>query len=146
MVGMVLPELSVQLDTVHLFMFSAVTWNRHLIHFDGDQARREGHQAVVAQRGLLGNYFARQVTSWLDGGARLSGLTWKVIRGSVPGDVLTCRAAVTGVADGETIIDQELVNQHGDTVATATATVLVNAPVPGAEPEHDRAAGAETSR
>jgi acyl dehydratase len=116
-----LPELSVAVDAVHIFMFSAVTWNRHLIHYDKDQAGREGHSSVVAQRGLLGNYFARQVTAWLGDGGRMTSLSWTVKRSVVPGDVITCRGNVVA-ADGPAIsVALEMSNQDGTVVATGAA-------------------------
>lgn len=121
-VGRDLPELSVGIDTVHVFMFSAVTWNRHLIHFDADQAGREGHSSVLAQRALLGNYFARQVTTWLGDRGDLATLSWKVVASSVPGDTLTCRAVITDRTEGTVALDLTMTNQDGTTVATGGAT------------------------
>src|SRR5690606_40179158 len=59
-----LPELAVVPDHMHIFMFSAITWNRHHVHYNKDAAIREGLPDVVVQRALLGNYIARTVTDW----------------------------------------------------------------------------------
>lgn len=76
-----------------LFMFSAITWNRHQIHFDKDQAQAEGFPDVAVQRGLIGNFFARALWSWKLG--RISRLQWKVTQSAFPGRELRCEGRVT---------------------------------------------------
>ncbi|MEZ5409743.1 MAG: hypothetical protein R2761_17070 [Acidimicrobiales bacterium] len=124
-VGASIGELQVPVDTVHIFMFSAITWNRHLIHYDLNQANAEGHQSVVAQRGLLGNYFARLVIGWLAGRGEMTRLGWKVVRSAVPGDTLVCRGSVVAVDGGQVDVALEMVNDAG-VVATGTASVRID--------------------
>jgi hydroxyacyl-ACP dehydratase HTD2-like protein with hotdog domain len=123
-VGSTIPELTILVDTVHIFMFSAITWNRHLIHYDLGQAQHEGHQSIVAQRGLLGNYFARQLAGWLgDDGGEIAALSWKVVRSAIPGDSLTCRGEIVSVDGAQAAVTLEMNNQDGVLVASGSATV-----------------------
>ena len=93
---LVLPDLPWQPSAMQVFMFSAATWNRHRIHYERDAARAEGHADVVVQRALIGNVFARHALGWLDGGARLQRLGWRVLASALPGQLLRCQGAVTG--------------------------------------------------
>lgn len=89
-----IPELQVIPTTGQLFMFSAVTWNRHHIHFSKDAALAEGHADIVVQRALLGNFMARQLGNWLGDRGRILRLSWKVQKSATPGNVLRCQGAV----------------------------------------------------
>lgn len=101
MASKTLPELSLKPTAAQVFMFSAVTWNRHHIHFCADAARAEGHSGVVVQRGLIGNFLARMLTQWLGGKGEIRALSWKVIKSAMPGQELRCRGEVTGSEERE---------------------------------------------
>ena len=58
-----IPELIVYPDRTQIFMFSAVTWNRHHIHYSKDAAVSEGLPDIVVQRALIGNFLARLITA-----------------------------------------------------------------------------------
>lgn len=107
---MALPELEVVPDHMHIFMFSAITWNRHHVHYSKDAAVAEGLPDVVVQRALLGNYFARAVGDWAGDEADVRELSWKVLSSATPNARLRCQGAVTDVqvADGATFADCEL--------------------------------------
>ncbi len=90
-----IPELVVCPDPMQLFMFSAVTWNRHHIHYSKDAAVREGWPDVVVQRGLLGNFLSRLITNWVADAAQLRRLSWRVTRPVVPGEKIICRGRIT---------------------------------------------------
>ena len=52
-VGDEIPPLEKRPTTVTLFRYSAVTWNAHRIHYDGDYTRgEEGYPAIVSNGGL----------------------------------------------------------------------------------------------
>ena len=80
-----IPELIVRPDRTQIFMFSAITWNRHLIHYSKDAAISEGLPDIVVQRALIGNFLARLITDWVGDSAELRRLTWKVTRSALPG-------------------------------------------------------------
>jgi hydroxyacyl-ACP dehydratase HTD2-like protein with hotdog domain len=90
----VLPELRFRPTAMQVFMFSAVTWNRHLIHYNADAARSEGHRDVVLQRSLIGNGFARHAGAWLGPAGHLARLSWRVTSSAVPNEALCCHGVV----------------------------------------------------
>ena len=94
-VGDPMPELSVEPDHTQIFMFSAVTWNRHHIHFSKDAALSEGLPDVVVQRGLIGNFMVRQVYQWIEHSGQLVSLNWRMVASALPGDTLKCSGIVS---------------------------------------------------
>lgn len=96
--GVSLGELRLTPTRSQVFMFSAVTWNRHRIHFDKEQAAAEGFPDVAVQRGLLGNYLVQLVGAWAGKPARIQRLHWRVIRSAFPEQELRCQGIVTDVA------------------------------------------------
>jgi acyl dehydratase len=120
-----LPELVVTPDAMQLFMFSAVTWNRHHIHYSRDAAVREGLPDTPVHRALLGNYFARMLGRWAGHDAALCELSWKVHRSAFPGRPLR----VLGQAEAREMrgngshvrISLTMLDDRGETVASGTA-------------------------
>jgi hydroxyacyl-ACP dehydratase HTD2-like protein with hotdog domain len=92
--GTQIPEIVKHPDYKQVFMYSAITWNRHLIHYNSNQAIEEGHEDVVVQRALLGSYLAQMISDWIKENGMLRRLEWKVIQSAFPGDVLTCKGEV----------------------------------------------------
>lgn len=135
---LVLPELRIWPTPVHLFMFSAVTWNRHHIHYSAEAARAEGHPDVVVHRALIGNYFARHAGGWLGPEGRISRLSWRVTGSAVPLQWLRCNGVVQGVVgDGPPAADeapvtlryQAWITSEGEReVATAEGQLCIPAP------------------
>ena len=89
-----IPELLVTPSAGQIFMFSAITWNRHHIHFSKDAALAEGHADIVVQRALLGNFMARQLGNWLGNRGKITSLSWKVQKSALPGKRLRCQGRV----------------------------------------------------
>jgi hydroxyacyl-ACP dehydratase HTD2-like protein with hotdog domain len=98
---MPLPELQVVPDHMQIFMFSAITWNRHHVHYSKDAAISEGLPDVVVQRALLGDFLARAVGEWAGDEADLRELSWKVRSSATPGARLRCQGSVTAVHAGD---------------------------------------------
>lgn len=96
-----IPAITKTPSYMQLFMFSAITWNRHLIHYNADYARHDGLQNVAVHRALLGNYLAQLLTDWVGEAGRLNKLEWNVRASAQPGDTLTCRGKVLNTATGE---------------------------------------------
>lgn len=123
-----IPELVVCPDHKQIFMFSAVTWNRHLIHYHKDTAISEGLLDIVVQRGLIGNFFARLMTNWIGDYAELSKLTWKVARSALPGKDIVCRGEIKQKVDSERekylICEVTASNENDELIASGEATVV----------------------
>lgn len=126
-----IPELVKYPDQKQIFMYSAITWNRHMIHYNRDWARQEGHRDVVVQRALLGNYLAQCVLSWLGENGGLRRLKWKVLKSAFAGDELTCTGTIAGkavIGDKRMVTcNVQILNQHGEIVASGTAELILYA-------------------
>jgi len=122
-----IPELEITPDAMQIFMFSAVTWNRHHIHYSKDAALAEGHQDIVVQRALIGNFLARLLTDWLGDSGEIRELSWKVVHSALPGKKLRCQGVVTGESrlGSRRILscDLKIVGAEQQTIATGAARV-----------------------
>lgn len=96
-----IPGLVVKPDRMQIFMFSAVTWNRHRIHYDKDAALADGLADVVVQRGLIGNFFARLLTDWVGDSGEISELSWRVTQSALPDRELRCEGDVLAIETTE---------------------------------------------
>lgn len=128
-----IPTLDVVPDRQQIFMFSAVTWNRHHVHYSKDAAVREGLPDVVVQRALLGNFLARMLTEWLGEHGDIRVLDWRVHRSALPGRRLRCRGRIVEETEEEGDLrlecELEIRNDDGESVTSGTATVELPAAV-----------------
>lgn len=126
-----IPELTVCPDHTQVFMFSAITWNRHHIHYSKDAAIAEGLPDVVVQRALIGNFFARLITNWVNDRAELRALAWKVTRSALPGRDIICRGKIREKIDSETrkclVCEVTASNDSDELIASGEATVVFGA-------------------
>jgi hydroxyacyl-ACP dehydratase HTD2-like protein with hotdog domain len=123
-----IPELIVRPDRTQIFMFSAITWNRHLIHYSKDAAISEGLPDIVVQRALIGNFLARLITDWVGDSAELRRLTWKVTRSALPGRDIVCRGKIKEKIDSDgdkcLICEVTAYNENDELIASGDATVV----------------------
>jgi hydroxyacyl-ACP dehydratase HTD2-like protein with hotdog domain len=123
-----IPELVVCPDHKQVFMFSAVTWNRHHIHYSKDAAVKEGLPDIVVQRALIGNFLARLITDWVGDSAEIRKLAWKVVRSALPGERIFCRGKIKEKIDSEEemyiICKLTVSDQNDELIATGEATVV----------------------
>ena len=123
-----IPELIVCPDHTQVFMFSAVTWNRHHIHYSKDAAISEGLPDIVVQRSLIGNFFARLMTDWIGDGTELRKLEWKVTRSALPGKDIVCRGKIKERIDSEgekyVVCEVTASNENDELIASGDATVV----------------------
>jgi len=123
-----IPELTVCPDHTQIFMFSAVTWNRHHIHYSKDAAVTEGLPDIVVQRALIGDFLTRLITDWIGDDAELRRLAWKVIRSALPGKDIVCRGKIrekTNLEDQKCLICEVTASgRNGEIIASGEATVV----------------------
>jgi len=123
-----IPELTVCPDHTQIFMFSAVTWNRHHIHYSKDAAVTEGLPDIVVQRALIGDFLTRLITDWIGDNAELRRLAWKVIRSALPGKDIVCRGKIrekTNLEDQKCLICEVTASgRNGEIIASGEATVV----------------------
>ncbi len=124
-----IPSLRIVPTHQQIFMFSAVTWNRHHVHYSKEAAQREGLPDVVAQRALLGNFFVRLLTEWLGGAGEVRRLSWRVVSSAVPGQAIECSGTVVdrSATDEGNFLECEMSIQDeaGRVVAVGRATVVM---------------------
>lgn len=122
-----LPELVVTPTPMQVFMFSAVTWNRHHIHYSRDAAVREGLPDIVVQRALIGNYLSRLLANWMGQTSELVELSWKMLSSAVPDHLLRCNGAIVDSepAGPARLLRCELriADETGKTIAEGNATI-----------------------
>jgi len=92
--GYEIPPLIKKPTYTQLFMFSAITWNRHLIHYNVEYARRDGLPDVAIHRALIGNYLAQLLSDWVGADGKVAKIQWNVRAVAVPGDILVSRGRV----------------------------------------------------
>ena len=123
-----IPELIVCPNHTQIFMFSAVTWNRHHIHYSKDAAISEGLPDIVVQRALIGNFLARLITRWIGDNAELRKLIWKVTRSALPGKDIICRGKIKEKIDSEEekylICEVTASDENDELIASGDATVV----------------------
>lgn len=112
---------------MQLFMFSAITWNRHLIHYNTEYARHDGLEDVAVHRALLGNFLAQMITDWLGEHGKLCKIEWNVRASAKPGDTLLTFGTVTDkrTENKNQFLECELriENSAGSLIAPGKATV-----------------------
>ena len=99
--GLSLGDYKVIPTKSQLFMFSALTWNRHQIHFNRDFAKEEGLPDVAVQRGLIGNFLAEYLSRWILDNGYLRKLKWKVLLSAFPGEELRCLGEIVSLNDDQ---------------------------------------------
>lgn len=105
-------------DIVSLFMFDAVIWATHRLHWDAGQARKEGLRAPVLPGWMMSSYLSEFAQSRAGAGQRLTGLSLRYMGFGHPGDVMRCSATGGDVAGG---LDIALTNEAGAVLLKGTA-------------------------
>lgn len=124
-----IPFLTKTPTNVQLFMFSAVSWNRHRIHYDADFARDHDELPnILVHRGLSGCFLAQMLSEWLGDNGKIKRLEWSNRGSAFPGDTLTCRGKVVKkhrkgdehIAECEVWIE----NQKGEVIVRGQTEVI----------------------
>lgn len=125
-VGDLLPERSHTASNVSLFLYNAIIWNPHRIHYDRDYTINvEKHPEIVIDGPLQGDWLAQAVTDWIGEDGRLQSFEYSNRKASYLGETLTSGGrvsaidAVAGTADLEIFIR----NEQGQIVTPGSATV-----------------------
>lgn len=125
--GSSIPDLVKVPTPMQLFMFSAVTWNRHLIHYNTAAARSEGHADIAVQRALIGGLLGQMLTDWLGDAGSVRSIQWSVRGAAALGKPMRLTGKVVGQreAPGERLLDCEVwaENHEGAIIAPGTAVV-----------------------
>lgn len=104
---------------VALFMFDAVIWATHRLHWDAGQARREGLPGPILPGWMAASYLCELAERHVPAGKRLVGLSLKYRSFAFPGDELRC--IWQDGPEGTMERGLSLVNQHGQVIQDGTA-------------------------
>ena len=124
-VGDALPERRHTATNVSLFLYNAVVWNAHRIHYDLPYTTEvEGYPGLVVAGPLLGDWLSQVVDAWIDGtGATLERFDYSNRQAAYVGDDLVAGGEVTAV-DGATVsVDLFVKNADGDVIAPGAAVI-----------------------
>ena len=85
---------------VSMFMYSAVVWLVHRIHYDYQFATEHEELPDVVVHGTLAtDWYAQLVHEWAGPGARLARLSYQIRGYMLPDQTLSCGGTVAGVRD-----------------------------------------------
>lgn len=125
--GEEIPPLVKTPTPMQLFMFSASTWNRHLIHYNTEFAISDGLTNVAVHRALIGGFLSQMLTDWLGEAGRITCLSWTVRGSAAIERPLALRGKVVEkrVDDGDLLLACEVwaENDAGEPIAPGTAVV-----------------------
>ena len=128
-VGDRLPEREFKTDNVQLFLYNAVLWNAHRIHFDHPYATEvEGYPGLVNAGPLMGDWLTQCVLEWLGDDGHLKSIEYTNRKASIIGEVLRSSGKVlsTDPEANTAVLEVKISNQAGEVIAPCTATVSFN--------------------
>jgi hydroxyacyl-ACP dehydratase HTD2-like protein with hotdog domain len=128
-VGDRLPEREFKTDNVQLFLYNAVLWNAHRIHFDHPYATEvEGYPGLVNAGPLMGDWLTQCVLEWLGDDGHLKSIEYTNRKASIIGEVLRSSGKVlsTDPEANTAVLEVKISNQAGEAIAPCTATVSFN--------------------
>lgn len=125
--GDVLPERRFTPDNVQLFLYNAVLFNAHRIHYDEPYAREvEAYPGLVVAGPMLGDWLNQCVEEWLGDAGRLKSIEYSNRRACYIGETLTSGGTVLAFDPDtrEASVDLFIRNEQGDVVAPGTAVAV----------------------
>ena len=127
--GTEIPMLTKTPSPMQLFMFSASTWNRHLIHYSSEFAARDGFQHIAVHRALIGSYLAQMLSNWIGDRGFVKKVSWSVRGSAIPGEPIKCGGKVveTRIERGQRCVECEIwaKNVNDDVLVPGTATIAL---------------------
>jgi hydroxyacyl-ACP dehydratase HTD2-like protein with hotdog domain len=127
-VGDTLPEREWRPDAVQLFLYNAVLFNAHRIHYDQPYATAvEGYPELVLAGPLLGDWLNQCVEEWLGERGRISAIEYSNRQASYVGESLYAGGRVLEVdtAAGTVRLEVFIRNAAGEVVTPGIATVVL---------------------
>ena len=124
-----LPTMVKTPTRAQLFMYSAISWNVHRIHYDEAYAKTEDHPAVLVHGPLQGAFLGQYMTDWVSPGGTLKKIAYSNRGLALPDEPYIVKGCVTGkrIEDGQHLVDCDLrgENNAGEIAAVGSATVIV---------------------
>jgi len=129
--GQELPSREFTPDTIQLFLYNAVLWNAHKIHFDYPYATEvEGYPGLVMAGPLLGDWLHQCVVEWLGDNGRLLEIEYSNRRAAYIGDTLRSVGRIVALdrERRQVTIEVAILNQNDEVLAPGTAVAELEAP------------------
>jgi 3-methylfumaryl-CoA hydratase len=129
--GQELPAREFNPDTIQLFLYNALLWNAHRIHFDYPYAREvEGYPGLVMAGPLLGDWLHQCVVDWLGDNGRLVEIEYSNRRAAYIGDTLRSTGRIVAIdrERRQVTIAVAILNQNDEVLAPGTAVAELAAP------------------
>lgn len=128
-VGDEIPTMVKEPTRAQLFMYSAITWNVHRIHYDRDFAALEEHPDVLVHGPLQGAFLGQYMTDWVGPQGTLKKIAWSNRGRAFPDEPFIMKGRVKDRRneEGQNLVDCEIwcENQDGERVAVGGATVAL---------------------
>lgn len=124
--GTALPTCEFSCDNVQLFLYNAVLFNAHRIHFDYPYATEvEGYAGLVLAGPLIGDWLHQCVDAWLGDHGQLLSMEYSNRHAAYVDEVLTGGGEVVAVnsANGTAEVELSIRNANGDIIAPGKAVV-----------------------
>ncbi len=129
--GDLLPEREFNTGNVQLFLYNAVLWNAHRIHFDLPYATEvEGYPGLVNAGPLMGDWLTQCVNDWLGDDGRLKSLQYTNRKASIIGEKLRSggRVLSTDTQSNSAELEVRIINEVDEVITPGTAIVSFNNP------------------
>jgi len=115
--------------SAQLFMYSAISWNVHRIHYDVEYARTEDHPTVLVHGPLQGAFLGQFMTDWVSPGGTLKKIAYSNRGRAFPDEPYIIKGRITGkrIENGQHLVDCNIrgENRAGEAAAVGSATVIV---------------------
>lgn len=129
--GDLLPEREFKTDNVQLFLYNAVLWNAHRIHFDLPYATEtEGYPGLVNAGPLMGDWLTQCINEWLGDDGRLKAMEYTNRKVSIIGEKLRAggRVLSTDPESNTAELEVHIINEADEVIIPGTATVSFDKP------------------
>ena len=129
-VGDELPARAHTCDEVQLFLYNAVLFNAHRIHYDLPYATEvEGYPGLVIAGPQIGDWMVQCVDNWIGDAGMVAHIEYSNRLASYLGETLTTGGTVTAIdAEARTVtLEMFVKNEAGDVVTPGVVTARLDA-------------------
>lgn len=109
-----------------LFLYSAVIWNPHRIHYDLEYVtEQESYPGILITGPLMGDWLSQIVMEWMGDDGELENFSYSNRKAAYLGETLTAGATVQFVNPGQGRVQLELQvkNEASEVIVPGTAVV-----------------------
>ena len=125
-IGSRLNERTHEPSAVSLFLYNAVIWNPHRIHFDEPYATQiEKHQGLVVDGPLQGDWLSQAVMEWLGDDGELMQLEYSNRRAAYLGERLRTGGEVVEINRDTGIVTLDIYIKNADDKVIAPGRAIV---------------------